>query len=152
MMKWTVLIFIVSTIPLANAQNKLKPFVTDNCTMFVDGTVSNPFLWRDCCVEHDLRYWFGGSSSSQDFSDLQLKSCVTKKSGTFYANLIYYGVRAGHHFPIKHKYVWGWGWLTTREKYTKLMSSEKAIIREELNHLEFEPEYIDNFKDRYNLN
>jgi hypothetical protein len=146
-----LLVLIVFSIytPLVRAEIGLKTFVTDNCTMFVDGTLSKPTLWKDCCVEHDLRYWFGGSTKSRDYADLQLKSCVNKKAGTFYSNLIYYGVRAGHHSPIKHKYSWGWGWFTKRLPYTKLTNLELEVINYELDQLEFSQEYIDAFKKRY---
>lgn len=123
---------------------KLKNFETDYCTMFLDGPTNQPGLWKHCCLEHDLRYWFGGSERDMDRSDLKLMSCVTKAAGENWGKLIYYGVRTGHHSPIKNKYQWSWGWetkrknnLLTTEETTYVLSELKKINLQEINMEEF---------------
>lgn len=125
---------IFMIVPTVQAELKLKPFETDGCTLFIDGTPKAPGLWRNCCVEHDLRYWFGGSQEDMDATDLTLKSCVSKVAGPTWANLIYTGVRTGHHSPIKNKTQWNWGWVKKRE-YKKLTNQEIDIVKEELQKL-----------------
>ncbi|MGZ3788729.1 MAG: hypothetical protein ACXVLQ_09415 [Bacteriovorax sp.] len=127
--------------------NSLKAFETDGCTMFVDGPASKPGLWRHCCVEHDMRYWFGGDASDMDNTDLRLKSCVNEVAGSSWAELIYTGVRIGHASPIKHKTHWGWGWTKERPN-TKITEEESLYVIEELRRLPFDREVIEKFIER----
>lgn len=128
-----IVLFIFSLFgaQLIAAESKLSPFETDGCTMFVDGPSSKPELWRHCCVEHDLRYWFGGTQGDMDKTDVRLKECVQKVAGASWATLIYNGVRAGHYSPIKNKYQWGWAWSPKREK-TPLTLEESTLVLSEL--------------------
>ncbi len=137
--------FFILTITSFAYANELKPFVTDYCTMFVDGTSSRPTLWRDCCIEHDIRYWFGGTSANKDKADIELKSCVKHVAGLTWANLIYVGVRAGHYSPIKGKYKWSWGWENKRNNAEEISDQEKSYIKEELRRLPYSPEMIEQF-------
>lgn len=122
----------------------LKEFATDGCTMFVDGTKNKPNLWHHCCVEHDMSYWFGGSSKDMDKADLNLKSCVNEVAGPVWARLIYTGVRAGHHSPVKNKTHWSWGWIKTRSN-TSLSTEEIDYVIEELRRLPFDQVIIETF-------
>lgn len=142
-MKLLILTLLLMS-PSLKAQIKLKPFETDGCTLFVDGTYTKPGLWKHCCVEHDLRYWFGGSERDMDQADLRLRSCVQKVGGDEWAYVIYSGVRAGHHSPIKNKYQWNWGWEKKREK-TPLTQEEINYIILELKGLSPEGVNIDSF-------
>lgn len=136
-----VILGLYSTISFSN---ELKPFFTDGCTMFVDGTKERPGLWRHCCVEHDLRYWFGGSQKDLDSTDLRLKSCVNDVAGPTWAELIYVGVRMGHHSPVKNKTHWSWGWVNER-KNTDLNVEEINYVIDELHRLPLDPEMIEQF-------
>ena len=138
-------LFILILAPgLKAAELKLAPFVTDGCTMFMDGTTSEPGLWKACCVEHDLRYWFGGSDSEMDTTDLRLRSCVEKVAGPTWAKLIYNGVRAGHYSPIKNKYYWGWAWSVKRDKVT-LNPEETTYVLSELRQLTTDEVNVEEF-------
>ena len=64
----------------------LKPFVSDGCTMAPDGTFKNPEKWRDCCVEHDLWFWGGGTKEQRQTADKSLKICIQNKSNEFSVN------------------------------------------------------------------
>ena len=99
-----LILSLFTALGLKAEDNKLKAFETDGCTMFVDGTNSRPELWKTCCIEHDLRYWYGGSLSDMDEADNQIKICVEKVAGNAWAQVIYTGISAGHHSPIKNKY------------------------------------------------
>lgn len=124
--------------------NSLKPFETDGCTMFIDGPRTQPSLWRQCCVEHDLRYWFGGNQYDMDKTDLRLKSCVNDIAGPTWAELIYLGVRTGHKSPIKNKTQWGWGWNLKRPN-SSLNTEESRYIIEEVRRLPFDQLFIEQF-------
>lgn len=125
----------------------LKPFETDGCTMFVDGTPKKPGLWRDCCVEHDMRYWFGGDKADMDKTDLRLKACVQDVAGSLWASLIYQGVRAGHSSPVKNKTHWGWGWTNERADI-KLSKEETEYVIDELRRLPYDAAVIEKFIER----
>jgi hypothetical protein len=143
-LKLFALICLICVSPAIKAELKLSPFVTDGCTMFLDGTPSKPGLWRPCCVEHDLRYWFGGSEADMNNTDLRLKECVQKLAGDYWATLIYNGVRAGHYSPIKNKYYWSWAWSVKREK-TPLTPAETEYVLSELREMKVDEVNMDEF-------
>lgn len=136
--------FTTSADPVSTETLKLKPFESDGCTMFLDGPTNKPGLWKHCCLEHDLRYWFGGAERDMDRSDLKLMSCVNKAAGETWAKLIYYGVRAGHHSPVKNKYQWSWGWETKR-KNNPLTTEETTYVLSELKKLNLPEINMDEF-------
>lgn len=72
-----------------------RSFVTDGCTGYPDGT------WRECCVQHDLALWAGGTSLERELADRELKSCVEEHGGQLQANLMWLGVRIGSYSPVK---------------------------------------------------
>lgn len=132
----TILSFFTFS-PIVSAQRpalELKPFSTDGCTLFINGPSDRPNLWRDCCVEHDLRYWFGGSKDDRDSTDLRLKACVEKVAGANWAKIIYVGVKTGHLSPIKNKTQWNWGWKEKRE-YGPLSTDEVSTVKIALDHM-----------------
>lgn len=143
--KFFLVLFIFSlALTSHGAKAQLHEFVTDNCTMFIDGPPSSPNLWKDCCVIHDLRYWFGGSADDLDRADLRLKSCVEKKAGSVWAEIIYRGVRTGHYSPIKNKYRWNWGWINPRTKIP-LSLEEAELTKSELRKLPYSRDFIESF-------
>jgi hypothetical protein len=143
-LKTLSLLLFLALSPILKAELKLKPFETDGCTMFVEGTKEKPNLWKHCCVEHDLRYWFGGSESDMDTADLRLKSCVQKVAGDNWAALIYNGVRVGHYSPIKNKYYWSWAWSVKREKVA-LNSEETQYVVKLLRNLSLKEISVEEF-------
>lgn len=118
--------------------------------MFEEGTPSKPDAWKQCCYEHDLRFWFGGSGSQRDLADLRLKSCVEKTGHSYIAKAMYYAVRAGKYSPVKHKYKWGWGWTPYKE-YESLTSDQKKVVRKKLGKLNIDPKMLKEFLNFYNL-
>lgn len=109
-MKKKVLLLLLITSTSLYSNDELKIFKTDLCTMFPEGTIRKPGLWKDCCIYHDLKYWIGGTKSEQYKSDITLRECVRENSNWFYASLMFRGIRIGHYSPVKSKYQWGWGW------------------------------------------
>jgi hypothetical protein len=138
------LIFSVSAFGSVSFSNSLKTFETDGCTLFVDGTPRKPHLWKHCCIEHDMRYWFGGEQSDLDKTDLRLRACVKEAAGDGWAKLIYTGVRAGHNSPVKNKTQWSWGWNIERPNIA-FSDLEVKYIVEEIRRLPYDSELLEKF-------
>jgi len=88
----------------------LKPFSTDGCSMWIDGTPEQPDLWRHCCVAHDLAYWMGGSEVQRQEADEAIKICVAAAQGKGMANYMYTNVRWGGSPYWMAPCRWGFGW------------------------------------------
>lgn len=90
---------------------QLAPFTTDGCSLFPDGTFSNKMLWLDCCIEHDIAYWKGGTEEDRRNADLMLKDCICEKTGDGYlAQTVYDAVRLWGSPIFPTWYRWGYGW------------------------------------------
>ncbi|QSI78379.1 hypothetical protein [Niveibacterium microcysteis] len=92
----------------------LKPFTTDGCSSFPDGTPWQQTLWLDCCVKHDIAYWIGGTKEDRVAADETLEQCVAAVAEPAIAKLMLAGVRAGGtpYFPTTYR--WGYGWSYPR--------------------------------------
>jgi hypothetical protein len=78
-------------------------FVSDGCTAFPDGD------YKDCCVEHDKAYYFGGSKQERKVADRTLRDCVRSKGHRFLAPAMYIGVRIGGVAFLPTPFRWGFG-------------------------------------------
>lgn len=122
-MQVVILLLLVFCAP-AFAKSPLKPFKTDGCSWFLDGTLNERRLWRNCCVAHDRTYWQGGTRAQRKAADRKLKSCVATVGKPGVSKLMYLGVRVGGH-PLNPLYFrWGYGW--------KYRAKHKALTIEEL--------------------
>lgn len=92
------------------AANSLKPFTTDGCSLWIDGTPEQPHLWRHCCVAHDLAYWQGGSKADRQQADADILTCVKQAQGPGMAQYMYANVRWGGSPYWMSSYRWGYGW------------------------------------------
>jgi hypothetical protein len=131
-----VLIFLIlintNTFSSHDTNLKLRPFTTDGCTGFFNGTQKDPNLWLHCCIEHDIYLWAGGTKNSRYKADQRLKNCVEATGEKWIANLMYIAVRLGSYSPIKLKTKkWGNGWNPERPN-TPLTIDEILLIEEEL--------------------
>lgn len=120
----------------ALAQNNeiIRPFATDYCTAYAEGTREKPDLWKHCCVEHDLYFWAGGSRDDRKATDLRLKHCVESTGQVRIARLIYAAVSLGGSSPIRFKTKeWG-NAFEKRERYLSLTTEETSLLVEQLEH------------------
>jgi len=111
---------------LAYSESKteqIKPFTSDGCSSFPDGTIKQKKLWLNCCVEHDKSYWMGGTEKQRLQADKELKSCVEKTGEKAIANLMMAGVRFGGSAYLPTSFRWGYGWDFKRG-YKKLNDRE----------------------------
>ncbi|MGK0441397.1 MAG: hypothetical protein ACJA0N_001195 [Pseudohongiellaceae bacterium] len=116
--------FLLST--LINADT-LKPFVSDGCSAFPDGTFDQKELWLGCCYAHDYSYWQGGTYDQRLVSDRQLQACVAEVGEPDIALVMLAGVRVGGspYFPTEFR--WGYGWSYPK-LYGQLTESELQQI------------------------
>ncbi len=121
-----VSLLLVST--LTNADT-LKPFVSDGCSAFPDGTFKQQTLWLDCCRQHDLAYWQGGSYQQRIEADQALKQCVAEVGEPEIALIMLAGVRVGGTPLLPTKFRWGYGWSYPKF-YGDLTDQEQQQIRQ----------------------
>ena len=102
-----LVLYSLSTIVIAE---DLKPFTTDGCSAFPDGTLAQQSLWINCCIRHDLAYWKGGTYAERLEADQALETCVADVGEPEIAQLMLAGVRVGGspYFPTTYR--WGFGW------------------------------------------
>lgn len=113
------------------AAQTIKPFETDGCSLFIDGTFSQPEMWHSCCVSHDKLYWAGGTSQQRLEADRALESCVQLHGGkVFVARMMYVGARFGGHPLNPAWFRWGYGWPYYRG-YQKLTDDEQGMAGRE---------------------
>ncbi len=99
-----------------------KPFVTDGCTAFCDGS------WRMCCVAHDRAYWQGGTRAQRRDADNALRHCVYQKSGNrVLSDAMYGAVRIAGVPYIATPWRWGFGWTFGRG-YKEMWCDKKVIF------------------------
>ena len=80
------------------------PFTSDGCSLWFDGD------WVECCVQHDLAYWRGGTSKERQEADRALEQCVAKRPHTVMAPIMYAAVRAFGVWWLPTCFRWGYGW------------------------------------------
>lgn len=88
------------------SQTMPENFKSDGCSWFPDGN------YRDCCVQHDLAYFKGGSWTKRWQADKKLFQCVAAKRGFQYkilAPLMWSGVRVGGVHWLPTPFRWGFG-------------------------------------------
>ena len=107
-----VLIFSISafaqntSVQKTEAQTMPADFKSDKCSLFPDCD------YGDCCVEHDKKYYFGGSFKERRQADIKLYKCVRRKKGFHHkiiAPLMYVGVRIGGVSWLPTPFRWGFG-------------------------------------------
>ena len=99
-------------------------FTTDGCSISPDGS------WAECCVEHDIAYWCGGSSGDRRAADERLRRCMTGKGrSAFLARIAHLSVRGGGvpWKPFPWRWAYGWDGLRGYEEKT---TSGGAIDRQ----------------------
>ncbi|MBX2882849.1 MAG: hypothetical protein KTR32_23060 [Granulosicoccus sp.] len=110
--------------PCAAYADELRPFTSDGCSAFPDGTLGQNELWLTCCTAHDYAYWKGGTREERKQADLALRECVASVGEEEVALLMLAGVRVGGTPYLPTSFRWGYGWpypkfygeLTTAEQ------------------------------------
>jgi len=130
MPKNTILILLIlAATPICATE--LKPFTTDGCSVFPDGTVDDNSKWLKCCITHDYAYWKGGTRLEKEKADMQLKQCVSDLGESKLSLVMHLGVTFGGEAFFPTWYRWGYGWPYLRG-YKKVDDSEKAQVKTRL--------------------
>jgi hypothetical protein len=106
----------------------IKPFTSDGCSVFPDGTLKHRDLWLKCCTAHDYAYWKGGTYQERLDADIELKRCVSTVGEEEIAKVMLAGVRVGGSPFFPTTFRWGYGWTYPR-LYGALTEEELEKIR-----------------------
>lgn len=115
------------SLSLSACTGDLRPFTTDGCSLFPEGTPEQQKLWLVCCTEHDFTYWRGGTRDERRRADARLQQCVTKMGAPQTAELMSKGVRVGGSPYWPTPFRWGYGWPYGRG-YKALTAEEQAQV------------------------
>ena len=84
----------------------MRPFSTDGCTMYGEGTCEKPYAWTHCCIQHDYEYWHGGTMEEKTAADEALSNCVAHSGYPDHAFMMFLGIN----LFARHSDRWGSGW------------------------------------------
>lgn len=115
-------------LPALAQAGELKPFTSDGCSAFPNGTPEQKGLWLKCCTAHDYDYWKGGTYQQRLTSDKALKSCVAQVGEPGIALVMLAGVRVGGTPFLPTTFRWGYGWSYPRF-YGELTEDELQQIK-----------------------
>lgn len=79
-------------------------FTTDGCSFWPDNG------WQQCCIEHDVDYWCGGSDVDRCAADRRLRACAETSGHGTVGRVMYFGTRLGGHPWVPFPWRWGYGW------------------------------------------
>lgn len=104
----------------------LRPFTSDGCSASPDGIplTANSQAWLECCIDHDLSYWAGGSKAEKTLADNTFRSCIEDKGYKSVAYLYHKSVSVVPSAKTNFTYRWGYGWNYNRP-YKTLTEVEK---------------------------
>lgn len=108
--------------------DSLRPFESDGCSSFPDGTYYDESLWYECCKAHDYAYWRGGTYDERVQADEDLRACVAELGQPEVAFIMLVGVRIGGVPWIPTEFRWGYGWSYPKA-YGELTEGELALIK-----------------------
>jgi hypothetical protein len=122
-----VFLLIISFTSNSADVEKIKPFTSDGCSIFPDGTLEHKNLWLACCTAHDYAYWQGGTAKQKQDADNALKQCVAKVGQPEIAELMLAGVKVGGNPYLPTPFRWGYGWPYPQE-YKALTDEQKQQV------------------------
>lgn len=125
------LLIIALPMPSSTA-GELQDFQSDGCSLFPDKSRIQETDWCDCCFQHDIAYWQGGTRQQRLAADKALKACILARTDNEeLAELMYTGVRFGGSPYFYNWYRWGYGWSYER-KYQPLTEKERKRVNRKL--------------------
>ena len=127
-----ILLLAILSIGCSKGSDILSDFTSDGCSLFPDRSLIENSDWCECCLEHDIAYWQGGTKAQRLEADQKLRDCVLKKTGNrTLAEAMYQGVRLGGSPYFYNWYRWGYGWSYKR-KYQALTLEEQRLASDKL--------------------
>ena len=126
-----MIVLVYFLFPSVLIAGELKPFTTDGCSSFPNGTFEQNELWLSCCTAHDLSYWQGGTYDERLTADKALQHCVAEVGESEVAAIMLAGVRVGGTPLLPTEFRWGYGWPYPRG-YKKVTKEEEQLIKSKL--------------------
>jgi len=124
--------FLLPVLLSCSPREGLRDFTSDGCSLFPDRSLIDETDWCDCCLDHDIAYWRGGTEEERLVADLALRACVLERTGDEkLAEFMFQGVRLGGSPYFNTWYRWGYGWPFDH-KYRALSQAERALAEEKL--------------------
>jgi hypothetical protein len=128
--KHAALVALLSIVLASCSRHEIRPFTSDGCSAFPDGTLEQKELWLSCCTTHDIAYWKGGTYKERLQSDKDLQMCVEGIGEPEVALLMFTGVRVGGTPYLPTTFRWGYGWPYPRA-YGELNALELEQIKKQ---------------------
>lgn len=122
----TILFSLLTMVCISVHAAELKPFTSDGCSAFPDGTIHDSDKWLNCCTAHDKAYWLGGTYEERLKADNDLKTCIASVGDEKLAKLMWAGVRVGGSPYWLSSFRWSYGWPYTRG-YDPVTAEEKTL-------------------------
>jgi hypothetical protein len=111
---------------------KIAAFTTDGCTLSPEQSPLGLHNWRDCCIEHDLAYWKGGSEEERLAADNRLRACILEETeNPRLAKAYFEAVQLGGKAQYPTTYRWGYGWNFLRPP-GPLTDQERILVDKRL--------------------
>ena len=104
-----------------------KALTSDHCSVVPD------YDHAACCVEHDWRYWQGGTRRQRSRADRDFCICLRGRTGPLGARLRWLGVRLGGVglWPWPWPWRWGYGWRWPRTRAPRHRDSRYTAADQE---------------------
>jgi hypothetical protein len=110
---------------LQPVKNFLLPFQSDGCTGWIDSSLGRDYT--SCCLEHDIKYWIGGTELEKLETDKALQKCVGKKSSKLMGTLMFVFVWMWGKLDSTDVTRWGNGWNYLRYRYQPVTDEERTM-------------------------
>jgi len=105
-----VILSVMLLCVVCTPRNVVRPFSTDECSASREGPREDPDAWCHCCVEHDKKYWAGGTRRERRVADSLLAECVARAGYPRRGRLMYRAVRLWGGATLPFPWRWGYGW------------------------------------------
>jgi len=136
-----LILAVIAILPGCSRTTEISDFESDGCSLFPDRSLINEDDWCECCFDHDIAYWKGGTKEERLLADQALRDCVFEKTGNReLAEAMFTGVRLGGSPYFYNWYRWGYGWDFER-KYGELTDEE--ILQVEMKLKEYFESHAD---------
>ncbi len=107
----------------------LRDFTTDGCTGGPEGTRCDDDAWLHACLEHDFRYWQGGTRKQRREADILLREQIRETGNPGMGNLAFVAVRIGGSALWPTPFRWGYGWDQYPRFPRPLTPAEERAVR-----------------------
>ena len=122
----------IGVLAACQSDSHLIAYSSQGCATAPELSAIDSSDWCDCCREHDIAYWRGGTKEQHDQADNRLRKCINlKSSDKKLANNMVDSANKGGGAYFFAGYRWGYGWQLGR-KYQALNEKEIYLTKQYL--------------------